>query len=435
MASRNVDRLTLLINDILDLEKIESGRMEFVFDTADLVSISKQAIEENLGFAKEHGVNLAFKGEVNQATVNADEHRLLQVFANLISNAVKYSPKNDVVTVSVEKSQNGVKVMVSDNGAGIPKEFRSRIFQRFAQADSSDTREKGGTGLGLSISKAIIGRHEGTMGYDSSPGQATSFYFELPEQHMVQESKLVKTGSRRILICEDNLDVAKILSEMIESEVSCCDIVTTGTAAIEQALKHNYSLLLLDLNLPDACGLEVIDQLKANPETSELPIIIVSGHADKTKAVFTGDAVTVVDWLQKPVERKRLERALKEALSHGEKLKILHVEDDMDIVQIVTELVQDSGKIFNSDSVAGARKLLNEEQFDLVILDIGLTDGSGLDLLVDIKQKCPIVIFSAQMPSREVTAQVAAALTKSMTDNEELLGAIKNALNQKDATL
>ena len=92
-------------------------------------------------------------------------------------------------------------------------------------------------------------------------------------------------------------------------------------------------------------------------------------------------------------------------------------------------------KIFNSDSVAGARKLLNEEQFDLVILDIGLTDGSGLDLLDDIKQKCPVVIFSAQMPSREVTAQVATALTKSMTDNGQLLSAIKNILNQKDATV
>ena len=109
-----------------------------------------------------------------------DSHRLLQVFANLISNAVKYSPPDDVVQISISRHKNFLRISVSDNGSGIPDEFRNRIFQRFAQADSSDTREKGGTGLGLSICKAIVERHNGLISYESEVNKGTVFYFDLP---------------------------------------------------------------------------------------------------------------------------------------------------------------------------------------------------------------------------------------------------------------
>jgi signal transduction histidine kinase len=180
MADRNIDRLTLLVNDILDLEKIESGKLEFNFVPLDLVELARHALESNAGYAHQHQVRLRLVDSPFQADIMGDESRLLQVFANLLSNAIKYSPAGGEVEVSIWQSDDRFRVSVKDHGNGIPEEFRARIFQRFAQADSSDTRQKGGTGLGLNISKVIVERHSGVIGYECRQGIGTEFYFELP---------------------------------------------------------------------------------------------------------------------------------------------------------------------------------------------------------------------------------------------------------------
>lgn len=180
MADRNCDRLTLLINDLLDLEKIESGRLEFHFDQLDLIGIVLHAIEANENYARQRNVRLKFHQTLERAIVTGDENRLMQVFANLISNAVKFSPEDGLVELDVVATESGYRASVRDRGAGIPYEFRPRIFERFAQADSSDSREKGGTGLGLSISKVIIDRHGGNIDFATETGVGTTFYFELP---------------------------------------------------------------------------------------------------------------------------------------------------------------------------------------------------------------------------------------------------------------
>ena len=145
----------------------------------DLVKIAQQAVMANDGYATQHQVNLVFKHTLDSAMVMADEHRLLQVFADLISNAVKFSYPQGKVNITLSHEQDKYKVSVKDYGQGIPESFRPHIFNRFAQADSSDTRAKGGTGLGLSITKAIIERHGGTLAYQSQQGVGTEFYFIL----------------------------------------------------------------------------------------------------------------------------------------------------------------------------------------------------------------------------------------------------------------
>lgn len=180
LAERNGERLTVLINDLLDLEKIESGRLELDFKPVDLVALARRACEDNEGYARRHDVRLRLAIEPVEACVHGDEHRLLQAFANLISNAVKYSPPAGEVEIAMTRRKEGFRVAVRDHGSGIPEEFRGRIFQRFAQADSSDTREKGGTGLGLSITKVIVEKHGGHIDYRSEPGTGTEFFFDLP---------------------------------------------------------------------------------------------------------------------------------------------------------------------------------------------------------------------------------------------------------------
>lgn len=179
LALRNAERLTVLVNDILDSEKIEAGRMEFTFEACDVNRLLRDAAETNRAYADARNVTLALGTLARPLLVWADPHRVQQVMANLISNAVKFSEPNGIVTVMAEKSGDYARISVSDNGPGIPEEFRSRIFERFAQADARDTRAKSGTGLGLSIAKAIVEKLGGTLSFESSPGD-TSFAFTVP---------------------------------------------------------------------------------------------------------------------------------------------------------------------------------------------------------------------------------------------------------------
>jgi len=428
LAARNSERLTLLINDILDLEKIETGRMEFELANVDLLALARQAVVDNEGYATQHHVSLKLISSLDHAFIQSDAHRLLQVFANLISNAVKYSPDNGVVEISVTKDKATFCVSVSDKGQGIPDEFRNRIFQRFAQADSSSTRQKGGTGLGLSITKAIVECFGGSIGYDSQLGEGTRFYFNIPVWQPTQENIVTSATAVHVLICEDNPDVAEIIAEMLKVEGVVSDIAATAGDARRLLEKNTYRLLLLDLTLPDMDGLQFLQELRAAPETARLPVIVVSGRAEEGRTAFNGDALTVVDWLQKPIDPVRLDRALQEALTSNGRPHILHVEDDPDIVQITSELLGELAEFSYAPSVREARQLLAKNQFNLVILDLGLADGSGVELLDELKGNCPVVIFSAQNPDAEITKRVTAALTKSMTSNEQLLVTIKKVL-------
>lgn len=181
IAHKNSERLSLLINDILDMEKIESGRMKFDLVRQPLLPLVQQAIEANSGYAHTYGVQLVLTQALPEVEAAVDAHRILQVLANLLSNAAKFSPPQAQVDVAMLTQRPGwVRIEVRDRGPGIALEFQPRIFQKFSQADASDTRVKGGTGLGLSISKALVEGMGGHIGFETQPGAGAVFFFELP---------------------------------------------------------------------------------------------------------------------------------------------------------------------------------------------------------------------------------------------------------------
>jgi len=429
-AYRNSERLSLLINDILDLEKIESGKLDFEFHLLDVVKVTQQAIAANEGYADKHKVKLQLLENPHSALVFGDNNRLLQIFANLMSNAIKYSPTDGTVEIRIQPQDKYWRIGVRDHGNGIPQSFKSQIFQRFAQADSSDTREKGGTGLGLSITKAIVERHQGVIGYESEEGQGTEFFFTLPmyqQETVVEEPTALKRP--RLLICEDSPTVAQMLADLLKQEGLDADLAYSGTEAKDKLTEQNYDGMLLDLTLPDMDGMDLLRELRQQSQFATLPIIVISGRSTNECENWSGDSLAVIDWLQKPVDRKGLTDALQRALRHNDHhASILHVEDELDIIQITQMLVENIATYSYATSLAQAKNLLSNHHFDLILLDMSLPDGSGLELLPYISAESQVLVFSGQETSSTLSLQVVAALTKSKTSNDHLLATIKNLI-------
>lgn len=181
IANNNTERLLLIINDILDIDKIESGKLEYRLQPIQIMPLIEQAIVANNGYALQYDVHLKISQRVDDAFILADSDRIMQVLGNLVSNAVKFSPKGGRVELSVVRRDHCVRVSVTDHGPGIPEDFCSKLFDKFTQADTSNTRGSGGTGLGLSIAKGIVEHHNGGIDFMTEQGRGTTFYFELPE--------------------------------------------------------------------------------------------------------------------------------------------------------------------------------------------------------------------------------------------------------------
>jgi PAS domain S-box-containing protein len=185
LAERNGRRLLRLVNDLLDLDRLGAGRMSFHLEAIELASLVEHAVDAHRGYARLFGVELRCEGDLGGALVEVDGERLQQVLANLLSNAVKYAPEGSEVKISMSRVGGELEVAVSDSGPGIPEEVQPRLFERFVQADGSDTRRAGGTGLGLAITKGIIERLGGRIGFSSEAGVGTTFWYRLPE-HVVR---------------------------------------------------------------------------------------------------------------------------------------------------------------------------------------------------------------------------------------------------------
>ena len=440
IANNNSERLINLINDILDIEKITAGKMQFEYSITNLVTVVQQAIEANKGYADQLHIRFELMtGFDREILVRVDKNRMAQVMSNLLSNAAKYSPTNDRVEISLTTAEDKVRISVHDHGKGIPEEFKPRIFNKFAQADSSDTRQKGGTGLGLNITQAIVERQNGNIGFDSSEQSGTTFYVDLPiwseQQEYTPGGTKNPSDAPLLLIIEDDHDVSRLISIMLQNEGYRFHQAFSYQQALEQINNNQYDAVTLDLMLPGGSGLSILQQLRENEATINLPVIVVSAKAKEGRLEFKGDAFSMVDWIEKPIDQTRLLESIRSGLAQAvaKSGRLLHVEDDPDIAMIVDTLLGNECEVIHATTLKQAKNLLIEDGFDLVLLDIGLPDGSGLDLLPDINNQqhpTPVIIFSAQDVPQEIATQVQGTLVKSKTDNETLMQLIKSTLTK-----
>ena len=433
IAYNNSDRLVRLINDILDIEKIESGKLDDPDETVDIMPLVEAALDANTGLCDQYRVSFTLSERLDGARVIANRDRLMQVLTNLLSNAVKFSPPGGCVEIAVSREGDNLRIAVTDRGPGIPDEFHDRIFQKFAQADSSDDRQRGGTGLGLSICKAIVERYGGTIGFETEMHRGTTFHFTLPA---IDEEPLpaleADGGGQRVLVCEDDSDIARLLAIMIENEGYRPDIAYSAAEAKAMLAENDYAAMTLDLVLPDQDGIALIRELRASPATQSLPIIVVSVEAARGAQGINGDAIRVIDWMGKPIDQARLSANLRLAMRahRNGKPRILHVEDDADIVKVVAMIIGDDAKVVVARTLGDARTMLEREVFDLVVLDLILPDGSGEALLPLLNRPggpvVPVIIFSVKDVTRATAERVAAVLVKARTTNELLADTIRS---------
>lgn len=436
IAHKNSRRLAFLINDLLDMEKLLAGKLHFDLTPQPLMPLLEQTLADNQSYAAQFQVTYLMRQRADGVQVKVDAQRLQQVMANLLSNAAKFSPSGATVEVDVRLRGDLVRVEVIDHGMGIPAEFQSRIFQKFSQADASDTRQKGGTGLGLAISRELTERMGGRIGFDSREGEGARFFFELPlwTEPVSQAAQLYASGpssstpGERILVVEDDPDVARVLGKMLARAGYSVDVAASGTQALEQARQTPYAVITLDLLLPDIAGQDLIRQLRAEAATAAVPIIVISARMEEGRHRL-GNSLPGVEWLAKPVDQTRLLGVLERVTKRqpAQHTRVLHVEDDEQMHAVVRSMAGEHFDFELATTLREARARVALERFDVVILDLTLPNESGWDLLPDLHARQPdtrvVVLTGAEMSELD-SHRVDAVLKKGHVSPQELLEAM-----------
>jgi PAS domain S-box-containing protein len=414
IAANNTERLVRLINDILDIERIESGKVTMTKQVCDAASLMTQAVEGVQDLAEPANITLSMHPVA--ARLWADPDRIVQVFTNLLSNAIKFSPPgstveitaavrevcaDDVATGAGPVSSREIWFQVRDQGRGIPPEHLESIFERFQQVDASDSRQRGGTGLGLAICRSILQYHGGRIWAESTLGAGSTFFFTLPVLWEVTEATptLAHTNTPLVLECDDDSSVRTVICALLERQGYRVIAAASGQEAIEKAVQYHPSAILLNLMMPGMDGWETLAILKQQAETQKIPVIILSGLSpDARKIPYPG----VNEWLVKPPDPKRLRQSLEQVLAApNQLLQVLVVEDDLDLAQVIMTLFNRHG-IATTHARTGTEAMHVSQQMipDLVVLDVGLPECDGFAVVDWLRQhqrlcRVPLVIYTA----------------------------------------
>jgi PAS domain S-box-containing protein len=428
IALNNSDRLVRLINDILDIERIQSGREPLAFRPVQLAEIVRQAIEGMMPVAEAAHVQLLH--DANQAEIASDPDRILQVLTNLLSNAVKFSQPGSTVSVELRTANAGVTLSVIDEGRGIPADKLEAIFGRFQQVESSDARQKGGSGLGLAICRTIVHQHAGRIWAERNPLHGSSFHVFLPYQPLTssQQGRTDGLAAQGTVLLADAHGATRPL---IAAQLGRHGYRVVETATVEQTLaaaREGVQAILLDTSLDGMNGWEILPLLRRLDPEARTPVVLLSlnDQADPTALPSNAEG-----WVSKPLEEDALLSELARVLcGNCEKARILIIEDDEDLARIIGEVFsRDAIEVELAHSRQSALDAVFAFQPHLLVLDIGLPDGDGFNVVDWLRQheglaRLPLVVYSARELSpaerRQLTLGPTHFLTKARVQPQQL---------------
>ncbi len=436
-------QLLNLINDILDISKIEAGKMEFAFEPTDLKELIKSVLLVSKALVKDKNVELLADVPPELPSVLADTRRVRQVITNLMSNAAKFTEQG-YIKISATYDNYQVIVSVQDTGIGIPQHRFAAVFERFEQVDSSSTRKYGGTGIGMPLSLEFIKAHGGDLWLDSKVGEGSTFFFSLPiggpqsrtvAPEEIEEKRGKSPTSRIILAVDDDETVITILRRYLEKQGYIVFGLTDSARVMAEARRLKPYAITLDVLMPGKDGWEVIGDLQSEPETREIPVIVCSIKSDDVEKGFSMGAS---DYLIKPINEQDLLDALTRLDQPIGEGYILVADDNVDDRKLLHRILTNAGhQVREAAGGADAISRIHADPPALIVLDLMMPDVDGFAVLENLKansttQRIPVIVVTAKELTREERERlqqgVEALLQKGIYDQEQLLRDVASVL-------
>jgi len=435
-----------LINQILDLSKIEAGKMELSVERVELPALITSILESISPLAQEKGLRINTRFAPGLPAVEGDAARLKQVLINLLSNAVKFTERGHIEVIA-QPSGRMVRITVKDTGIGISAESQRVVFDEFVQGDGSSTRRHGGTGLGLSIVRKLVEMHGGAITVVSEPGQGSTFTFTVPAWSTGQGAvtALQQRPLRRpnqglpgtaILVVDDDPSVRQLISRHLEQEGWKTVQASNATDALQLARESRPMLITLDIMMPDASGWWVLEKLKEDPQTAGIPVLVVTIVEDQ-RLVF---ALGASDYLGKPYDRGALITKIHRLLPELDGKRVLVVDDDPEARAMLAKILKEEHAIVvGAASGDEAMTLITQSPPDLVLLDLMMPGMSGFEMVARMRAlpaatRIPVMIVSAKELTAEdvltLNGHIQRFVAKGSIEPEGLTNAVRQLLGQ-----
>ncbi|RYG47284.1 response regulator, partial [bacterium] len=435
--------LLALINDVLDLSKIEAGKMELFNERFFVGELARDVAGTVEALVSKRNNHFEIDLPENPGEMVADLTKVRQALFNLLSNSAKFT-ENGRIRLRVRYEEDRIEFEVSDTGIGMTEEQIGRLFQSFSQADPSTTRRYGGTGLGLAITKRFVEMMGGEIKVRSRPNEGTAFLFSLPRNsEFVAASETTSSqldAHATVLVIDDDAAARDMMGRILAKEGYRAEFATSGEEGIRLAKQLRPAVVTLDVFMPGMDGWAVLQALKADPETADIPVIIASMGADRS----VGFALGASEYIPKPIDRSRLVDVLSHYHSSDNgKPCVLVVEDDAGIRQMLSTMLDRQGwDVVEAENGLRGLEQLDANDPDLILLDLMMPEMDGFQFVNEMKQRpsteqVPIVVLTAKELTDEdrlaLNGGVEKVFLKAATQSDSLLSELKRLTGRSKA--
>jgi adenylate cyclase len=434
-----------LINNILDLSKIEVGKMDIFIEPVDIQALLKEvlSIVKPLTDKNENVIEVICPADIG--SFRSDQTKVKQCLLNLMSNASKFTSKGTLTLTVAREGGSQVRFGVSDTGVGMTQEQLGRLFQAFSQADASTTKRFGGTGLGLAITKHFCTMLGGDVTVESTPGKGSTFTIRLPDQGVAPAAveapaPAAADGRATVLVVDDDASVRGLLAKTLEKEGYRVISAGNGVEALALARKHRPQAITLDVMMPKLDGWGALKELKADAGLRDIPVIMVTVLNERGMAIPLGAA----DFVTKPIDRQRLTAILREHCANPSGTSILVVEDDPPTRDVLCHSLTSMGYVAHEavNGRSGLDWLANHPAPSLILLDLMMPEMDGFEFLRELRKKpafvdVPVIVVTAKELTAEdariLRGQTERVIAKDQTYLTELAAAVRGRLAQQPA--